>query len=212
MSGRSQQGNVSVILTRGRHCEAGRKPPKSEDLPVPHVQGVRRRTRIRGLPDEFGIVVRCPVFSLFSLRDLRFKIRKERCSTNKKTKTILIAAAILLVLVVAVLLIYNANKPVPQEGSKKLVVTVVHGDGSSKDFSIATDAENLRGALEEQKLIEGTESEYGLYVLTVDGETADDTQQQWWCFTKGGEMLMTGVDDTMIADGEHYEITFTVGW
>ena len=82
----------------------------------------------------------------------------------------------------------------------------------SKDFAFATDAENLRGALEEQKLIEGTESEYGLYVLTVDGETADEGAQQWWCFTKGGEMLMTGVDDTMIADGESYEITLTTGW
>ena len=143
--------------------------------------------------------------------DLRFKLRKERWITNKKTKIIL-AAAILLVLVVGALLIYNANKPVGQEGGKKLVVTVVHGDGSSKDFSIATDAEFLRGALEEQSLIEGSESEYGLFVTGVDGETADSDQQQWWCFTKGGEMLMTGVDTTPIADGEHYEITFTVGW
>ena len=118
----------------------------------------------------------------------------------------------MLVLVVGALLIYNANKPVGQEGGKKLVVTVVHGDGTSKDFSIATDAEFLRGALEEQSLIEGSESEYGLYVTAVDGETADDSLQQWWCFTKSGEMLMTGVDTTPIADGEHYEITFTVGW
>ena len=77
----------------------------------------------------------------------------------------------MLVLVIGALLIYNANKPAAQEGGKKLTVTVVHGDGSTKDFAFATDAENLRGALEEQKLIEGTESEYGLYVLTVDGET-----------------------------------------
>ena len=46
----------------------------------------------------------------------------------------------------------------------------------------------------------------------VDGESADASQQQWWCFTKDGEMLMTGVDDTMIRDGEKYEITFTTGW
>ena len=88
----------------------------------------------------------------------------------------------------------------------------MHGDGSSKDFPLATDAENLRGALEERQLIAGDESEYGLFVKTVDGETADDAVQQWWCFTKDGEMLMTGVDDTMIADGEHYEITLTTGW
>ena len=88
----------------------------------------------------------------------------------------------------------------------------MHGDGTSKDFSIATDAEFLRGALEEQKLIEGSESEYGLYVTAVDGETADESLQQWWCFSKDGVMLATGVDTAPIADGEHYEITLTTGW
>ena len=131
---------------------------------------------------------------------------------NKKTRNIIIAVAVLLVLVIGALVIYNANKPATQEGGKKLTVTVVHGDGSSKDFAIATDAEFLRGALEEQSLIEGSDSEYGMFVTGVDGETVDSDQQQWWCFTKGGEMLMTGVDTTPIADGEHYEITFTTGW
>lgn len=131
---------------------------------------------------------------------------------SKKTRNIIIAVALLLVLVVGAALIWNANRPEAQEGGKALEVTVVHGDESSKDFSFSTDAENLRTALEEQKLIEGTESEYGLFVTTVDGETADDAQQQWWCFSKDGEDLMTGVDDTMIADGEHYEITLKTGW
>ncbi|MBQ3262409.1 MAG: DUF4430 domain-containing protein [Oscillospiraceae bacterium] len=131
---------------------------------------------------------------------------------SKKTRNIIIAVALLLVLVIGAALIWNANRPEAQEGGKALEVTVVHGDESSKDFSFSTDAENLRTALEEQKLIEGTESEYGLFVTTVDGETADDTQQQWWCFSKDGEDLMTGVDDTMIADGEHYEITLKTGW
>ena len=131
---------------------------------------------------------------------------------SKKTRNMIIAVALLLVLVIGAALIWNANRPEAQEGGKALEVTVVHGDESSKDFSFSTDAENLRTALEEQKLIEGTESEYGLFVTTVDGETADDAQQQWWCFSKDGEDLMTGVDDTMIADGEHYEITLKTGW
>ena len=71
---------------------------------------------------------------------------------------------------------------------------------------------NLSPLEQEEGLIAGSESEYGLYVETVDGETANMDNQEWWCFTKGGEMLMTGVDDTMIADGEQYEATFTVGW
>ena len=132
---------------------------------------------------------------------------------SKKTRNIIIAVAVLLVLVVGSLLVWNHFKPAAQAGGKNIVLEVVHGDGSSKDFTIRTDAENLRGALEQEEgLIAGSESDYGLYVETVDGETADMNNQEWWCFTKGGEMLMTGVDDTMIADGEHYEATFTVGW
>ncbi|MBR5342490.1 MAG: DUF4430 domain-containing protein [Oscillospiraceae bacterium] len=93
-----------------------------------------------------------------------------------------------------------------------IVVSVTYKDGSEKEFTIVTDALNLRGALEQEDLIQGDESEYGLYVTAVDGEAADAGNQEWWCFNKGGEMLMTGVDDTLIADGDHYEIVFTVGW
>ena len=66
--------------------------------------------------------------------------------------------------------------------------------------------------MEPEGIIQGSESEFGLYILTVDGETADEDLQQWWCITKGGEQLMTGADDTMIADGEQYEFTLTTGW
>ena len=131
---------------------------------------------------------------------------------SKKTRNIIIAVVVLAALVIGALLIYNANKPAPQTGEKNITVTVVHGDESSKDFAISTSSETLRAACEEQSLIAGDESEYGLYVRTVDGETADESIQQWWCITKGGEMLMTGVDDTMIADGDAYVFTLTTGW
>ena len=130
---------------------------------------------------------------------------------SKKTKIIsLIAVCLLIVLAVGALLIYNANKPAAQLGDKNIVVTVVHKDESSKDFAFNTSAENLRTACEEQELIAGDESEYGLYVKVVDGETADyDADGSYWAITKDGEWLTTGVDDTMIADGDHYEFTYT---
>ena len=130
-------------------------------------------------------------------------------SANKKK---IIAVAVLLVLALAAILAYAFLGPQAQAGDKLITVQVVHGDGSSKEFTIETDAENLRSALEQENLVQGDDGEYGLFVKTVDGETADDSLQQWWCFTKGGESLMTGVDDTMIADGEQYEITLTTGW
>ena len=132
---------------------------------------------------------------------------------NKKTRSIIIAVAVLLVLVVGALLIWNANKSVAQVGSKTIVLEVVHKDGSTKDFTIHTDAEALRAALEQEEgLIAGSDSEYGLMVETVDGEKADwSVDQSWWCLTKDGVMLDTGVDSTMIADGDHYEFTYTIG-
>ena len=94
----------------------------------------------------------------------------------------------------------------------RLTFDVVHGDGSMKTFPIQTTAHNLREALEETGLIDGEENEYGLFVETVDGETAEGQLTQWWCFYKNGEMLMTGVDETPIANGEHYAAVLTVGW
>lgn len=136
--------------------------------------------------------------------------------SNKNNKKTIIALAILLVLVVGAIIAWFALRPAPHaaapEGQITIVAAVTHGDGSEKEFSIQTTASNLRGALEQENLIQGDESEYGLFVKTVDGETVNDANQEWWCFTRGGEMLMTGVDDTEIADGEHYEIVFTVGW
>ena len=130
---------------------------------------------------------------------------------SKNMKKI-IAVVVLLVLIAAAVFAYMQFGPKANAGGKDISVIVVHGDGSEKKFELSTDAESLRDALEPEGIIEGDDGEYGLFVTTVDGETADDSQQQWWCFTKGGESIMTGVDDTMIADGEQYEITLTTGW
>ena len=86
-----------------------------------------------------------------------------------------------------------------------------HGDKSEKDFTLHTDQEYLGAALKDKKLVEGTQGQYGLYITTVDGETADKAQQQWWCLTKGGAQVNTGADTTPIADGETYELTLTTG-
>ncbi len=131
-----------------------------------------------------------------------------------KSKKTLIALIVLIVLVAAAVGVWYFCGPAKDANTdaKQISVTVVHSDGSKNQFDIATKAEFLRDALESVKLISGDESQYGLFVTTVDGEKADDSKQEWWCFTKGGEMLNTGVDDTPIADGDSYEITLTVGY
>ena len=131
---------------------------------------------------------------------------------KKSNKKIWLAVAALVVAVAVVLGIYFVTRPAPQQGGKTITVQVVLLEGEPSDFTIQTDEEYLRGAMESIDLIEGSESEYGLFVTTVNGVTVDDSKQQWWCFTQDGEMLMTGVDTTPIADGDHFEITLTEGY
>jgi hypothetical protein len=140
------------------------------------------------------------------------KQNKGRGFFMNSKKTIIIIAAILVLLIVAFVIIYTQVIAKPVEGAKALTIEIIGADETATTKQINTDEEFLRGALEQEGLIEGLESEYGLFVLTVDGYTADDANEEWWSFTKDGEMLMTGVDDTPIMDGDKFEITLTVGY
>ena len=96
--------------------------------------------------------------------------------TNRR-KTVLMIIA-LVVLVIVALAAWFAFRPQTSAGSKAITVTVEHLEGENKVFDIKTDAEYLREALDQEHLVEGTETEYGLWVTTVDGETADDEKQE----------------------------------
>ena len=94
-------------------------------------------------------------------------------------------------------------------GAKAITLTVTHKDGSTKEFNLETTEENLGAALLAEKIISGNDGEYGLFVTTVDGETAQDSLRQWWCITRGGERVETGVDTTPINHGDHFELTLS---
>lgn len=128
------------------------------------------------------------------------------------TKKAILAAVALGVFFVAFAAAYFVLRPQGLAGSKDITVEIMTAGSGNETVEIKTDAEFLRQALEEKNLIQGDESEFGLFVKTVGGITADDSKQEWWCFTKDGEPLMAGVDFILIADGEHYEITLTAGY
>ena len=129
----------------------------------------------------------------------------------KNKKTILAVAALVVLIVIAVAC-WLAFSPESVEGGKSITVDITHGDGTTKTFQISTDAEFLRGALEQENLVAGLDSEYGMYILTMDGETVDESNQEWWGYTKSGEQVNYGIDTCPIADGDHFEFTFNVGW
>ena len=85
----------------------------------------------------------------------------------------------------------------------------VKAEDKSVTFTIKTDKKTLGDALFEHGLIAGEEGAYGLYIKVVNGITADyDVDQSYWGFYKNGEYMMTGVDVTEIANGEHYELVY----
>ena len=97
------------------------------------------------------------------------------------------------------------------EGELSVTVEVTAGD-KSIEIIVHTNEDNLGAALTSNSLVTGDESEYGLYIKTVNGIRADyDQDNAYWALSKDGEATPTGADSTLISDGEHYELIYTKG-
>ena len=95
------------------------------------------------------------------------------------------------------------------EGQTAFRFTVVDADGKETAFDVHTDETTVGAALLALGLIDGDDSEYGLYVKTVNGLTVDyDKDGKYWSFYVDGEYAATGVDSTDITAGSTY--TFKV--
>lgn len=91
------------------------------------------------------------------------------------------------------------------EGETRFDFTVVDQEGEETQFEIHTDQETVGEALQDVGLIEGEEGEYGLYVKTVNGITADyDKDGVYWAFYVNDEYASEGVDSTKITEGDTY--------
>lgn len=90
-------------------------------------------------------------------------------------------------------------------GATTFTFVVTLADGATTTYTIHTDKKTVGEALLELELIAGEESEFGLYVKTVQSVTADyDVDKTYWAFYIDGEYAMTGVDQTDIKEGTTY--------
>ena len=98
-----------------------------------------------------------------------------------------------------------ANGATVGQGSKTFAMEVTDGDGATVKFTVKSDEETVGAALLALGIIAGEDSQYGLYVKTVNGITADyDKDQTWWGFYVDGVTAAVGVDSTDIVDGNTY--------
>ena len=135
---------------------------------------------------------------------------------KSNSKGVIIVVAVFVVILVGMIAAYSLLSEKGIAGGKTITVEVITNDGTTQSYTIKTDKEYLRAAIDAdgQIKVDGEDSEFGLFMKTVNGVTVSDDPmaQEWWCLTKNGETHMTGIDNTVIADGEKYEITFKVGY
>ena len=91
------------------------------------------------------------------------------------------------------------------DGATQVSFTVVDQNGKEAHFIIHTDKTILSDALLEHDLIAGEDSEYGLYVKTVNGTTLDYNKDgKYWAFYVNDAYATKGVEKTEIDDSAKY--------
>lgn len=127
-------------------------------------------------------------------------------------KKILIGVGALVALIAAFLVIWFNFREKPVEGSKEISIEVVNSKGESKLYELKTDVLYFREAMDEAKGLEysGTESEYGLMVEVVNGETAIYSENgAYWGFFVNGEYCNYGIETQPVEDGDEFQIVYT---
>ena len=106
----------------------------------------------------------------------------------------------------------GAKEEAPAADAVSFKVVVTDLDGKETTFEYSSNAASVGEALVAEGLIEGHETENGLYIDTVNGITADwDNDQTYWAFYINGEYATTGIDGTEIVADTTYGLTLTKG-
>ena len=93
------------------------------------------------------------------------------------------------------------------EGSTEFPLTITDAEGASIRITVKTEQTTVGGALVELGLIAGEDSQYGLYIKTVNGITLDYEQDgMYWGFYIDGQYAVTAAEMTEIASGSSYEL------
>ena len=88
------------------------------------------------------------------------------------------------------------------EGSTGFTLTVTQKDGSSEEFEIRTDKDNVGDALLDAGMITGSTSEYGLFIESVNGVAADfEKDKTYWALYVDGEYSMVGISSVKVRSG-----------
>lgn len=129
----------------------------------------------------------------------------------KKSVKIILGVTGVVVLIAALVAVWMIFGAKPQTGAKEITIEVINSADESTLYELNTDAEYLRQAMDEAEGLsyDGTESEYGIMINTVNGEVADyNVNGAYWSFYVNGEYCTYGIDTQPVADGDAFVIEY----
>ena len=109
--------------------------------------------------------------------------------------------------------VYAIVKPKAYQGSKAVTIEVTDNEGKITTYETKTDAEYLGEVFAEidDLTVEGADGDYGLYIDTVNGLTADyAVDGAYWSIYVNGEYGNYSADQQPVADGDVYGLVYTV--
>lgn len=100
------------------------------------------------------------------------------------------------------------------ENLKHITIEVISKrDNYEKTHDVKTEKENLGDVLKETKIVDKYEdSQYGMYIKSVDGLADDVTQQYWWAILVNGESATSGADALVLEDEAKYTLELKQGY
>lgn len=134
-------------------------------------------------------------------------------TTNKNTKKIVIGVVALVAIIAIFFGLYTKFRPQAQTGSKNVTIEVIDDEEKSTVYQVSTDAEYLKGAMEDAKGLEffGEDGDYGFTLMTINGLTADfNVDNAYWSIMVNGEYGNYGVDGQVVTDGDTFQFIYTI--
>ncbi len=130
---------------------------------------------------------------------------------QKSRKALVLGLILIAVLVALVAVIYFCFRPKTQTGAKNVTIEVIDSSGEKTSYSIETDAQYLKEAMDDAKDL-SYETDATDMVMTVNGETADySADQAYWAFYVNGEYCNYGIAQQPFADRDKFTIEYTKG-
>ena len=98
--------------------------------------------------------------------------------------------------------------------TKRASLEVVNSKGESKRYEDDTDAQYLRGFMDQLQAEDdftytGTESASGIFIDSVNGESANyTTDGAYWAIYVNGEYGNSGADSQTVKDGDEFKLVY----